>query len=146
MMIPDACKKCSSDFESFECQRKRIDHGCEFVNAFLARGEKEKKTETYLVIEVGCEGIDGILRGFSDPKQAVKFYEEEEKRILESKDEEYSLMDDDDVNEVVHPGRGNYWRKQRADRLCIQKVTDAEPARCVCTEVGLPQKDEMILY
>ena len=102
-------------------------------------------TETYLIIEVGYEGIDDILRGFSDPKQALQFYEEEKKRILESKDEEYSLMDEED-NEIIHPGRGNQWRKQRADRLCIQKVTDTESAKCVCRELGLPPKEEMILY
>jgi hypothetical protein len=101
--------------------------------------------EIYLVIEVGYEGIDNILRGFSNPKQALQFYEDERKRILESKDEEYSLMDNED-NEIIHPGRGKYWREKKADRLCIQKVIDTESAKCVCRELGLPEKNEMILY
>ena len=101
--------------------------------------------DIYLVIQVGYEGIDSILRGFIDSKQALQFYEEEKKRILESKDEEYSLMDEED-NEIIHPGRGNYWRKKKADRLCIQKVTDTEGAKCVCRELGLPEKEELILY
>jgi len=101
--------------------------------------------DTYLIIEVGYEGINGILRGFNDPKQALQFYEEEKTRILESKDEEYSLMDEED-NEIIHPGRGGNRRKRRADRLCIQKVTDIEPAKCVCRELGLHSKEEMILY
>lgn len=95
-------------------------------------------TETYLIIEVGHEGIDDILRGFSDPKQALQFYEEEKKRILESKEDEYSLMDG--------LSSGKDYRTDRVDRLCIQKVTDTESAKCVCRELGLPEKKEMILY
>jgi len=102
-------------------------------------------TEVYLILEVGYEGIDGILRAFLDPKQALQFYEEEKTRILESRDEKYSLMDVED-NEIIHPGRGKYWRKQKAERLCIQKVTNTEQATCVCQELGLPPKEELILY
>ena len=101
-------------------------------------------TEIYLVIEVGYEGIEGILRGFLDSKQALQFYGEEKKRILESKDKEYSLMDEED-NEIIHPGRGNQWRKRRADRLCIQKLSDTEEAKCVCRQLGI-KTEELILY
>jgi len=92
----------------------------------------------YLVIEAGYEGIDGILRAFRDPKDAVAFYEEKKKLILESKDEEYSLMDEFSDGET--------YRKDRADRLCIQVVTDKQEARCACRLVGLPEKEDTVWY
>jgi hypothetical protein len=97
--------------------------------------EEEK---VYLVVEVGYEGIDGILRAFSDPKDALKFFEEKKKLILESKDKEYSLMDEF--------SDGEQYRKDRAERLCIQIVSNTEEAKCVCQLLGLSEKEDTVWY
>lgn len=88
----------------------------------------ENMTETYLVYEVGFEGIDDVHGPFSDSKEAVKFAKK-----LKADYTEKAVGDDE------------WWFSERAKRVCLRRGTDNKGFECVCGEFELGS-GELVLY
>jgi len=84
--------------------------------------------ESYLVYEVGFEGIDNIHGPFSDSKEAIEF-------VKKLKANYMKRAVGDDV----------WWFTEKAKRVCLRRGNNEKKFDCVCGEFELGEGG-LILY
>ena len=88
----------------------------------------ENTTETYLVYEVGFEGINSVHGPFFDSRVAVKFAKK---------------LKADYTKKAV--GDDEWLFSEKAKRVCLRRGTDNKGFECVCGEFELGS-GELVLY
>jgi len=104
--------------------------------------------DIYIVIKCGHEGVDNILRGFTDPDDAVELINKERARYDNpSKDDDkvsyYFYLQQDDVLEDKKDA--DKWLERQKRSYCIQRDS-GNGFSCVCGELGVSAHDEPWFY
>ena len=106
-------------------------------------------SEIYIVIKCGHEGVERILRGFTNSEDAVALINAERARYDNpSKDDidlsyYFYLLENKDITHDENPAQRYIEREKRS--FCIQRDS-GEGFKCVCGELEVNLSDEMWLY
>jgi len=114
---------------------------------FSLREERDREmTDIYIVVKCGHEGIESLLRGFTDPDDAVELINKERARY------DNPSKDDVEFSYYFHLLK-NGVNKETADKHleaekrahCIQRDS-GDGFECVCEELGVALHDGFWLY
>ena len=105
-------------------------------------------SEIYIVIKCGYEGVESILRGFTNSEDAVALINVERARYDNpSKDDDevgyYFYLQQDGVLEDKKDA--DNWLEREKRSYCIQRDS-GEGFGCVCGELGVKLDDESWLW
>lgn len=105
--------------------------------------------DIYIVIKCGYEGIESILRGFTNPEDAVMLINEERAKCDNpSKDDPdfsyyFHLLENKGITHDANPAQD--FLEQRKRSYCIQRDIGTG-FECVCKTLGVSLDDELWLY
>ncbi len=106
-------------------------------------------TNIYIVVKCGYEGVESILRGFTNPKEAVALINKERARFDNpSKDDikvsyYFYLLENKDITHDRNPAQDYLEREKRS--YCIQRDS-GDGFKCACKELGVSLGDGVWLY
>ena len=105
-------------------------------------------SDIYIVIKCGFEGIEKILRGFTNPNDAINLIKKERERYNNpSKDDDevsyYFYLQQDEVLE--DKADADKWLELEKRSYCIQRDS-GDGFECVCKELGVELNDEPWFY